>query len=278
MAQLQHNMWVIQSKSAVLSIITGGGRWVEMTVQADTLYQHVLLVAEKKFRRCIATGERPSLFGVEAPRPRIQAIRIVDMTSSNSWAEFAAVYCRTREAFVEHEGQNRIEAANARRRPGGVWAWRSGQTLEGGGGELRPPRGGRWSCITLALRRRHRRSPCQGANGTPQSGEVADRGAPRLHRGDLERTFRYAPLSSGLEIIRKTLGRHQIAIVQTTASMRPGLIRLTTVLAHASGEWISSEWPVCPVSETANPTSTRGRSHLRPPLRPVHPGRYRRRG
>jgi predicted phage-related endonuclease len=103
MAQLQHNMWVIQSKSAVLSIITGGGKWLEMTVQADALYQHVLLVAEKKFRQCVATGERPSLFGAEAPRARIQAVRVVDMTSSNSWAEFAAVYCRTREVFAEHE-------------------------------------------------------------------------------------------------------------------------------------------------------------------------------
>jgi predicted phage-related endonuclease len=103
MAQLQHNMWVIQSKSAALSIITGGGKWVEMTIQADALYQHVLLVAEKKFRQCVATGERPSLFGVDPPRPRIEALRVVDMTSSNSWAEFAAIYCRTREAFVEHE-------------------------------------------------------------------------------------------------------------------------------------------------------------------------------
>lgn len=102
-AQLQHNLWVVQSKTAVLSIITGGGKWVEITVQADALYQHLLLVAEKKFRQCVATGERPSLFGVEAPRPRIEAVRVVDMTSSNSWAEFAAVYCRTREAFLEHE-------------------------------------------------------------------------------------------------------------------------------------------------------------------------------
>jgi predicted phage-related endonuclease len=103
MAQLQHNMWVIQAKSAVLSVITGGGKWVEITVQADVLYQHVLLVAEKKFRQCVETGERPSLVGVEAPRPRIEALRIVDMSASNSWAEFAGLYCRTRGAFVEHE-------------------------------------------------------------------------------------------------------------------------------------------------------------------------------
>src|SRR5215471_12457463 len=69
-----------------------------------------------------------------------------------------------------------------------------------------------------------------------------------------DRTFRYAPLSSGLDIVRKTLGRHEIAAVQSTEIDKDaGLIRLTTILAHSSGEWISSEWPVCPVSETAVP-------------------------
>jgi predicted phage-related endonuclease len=102
MAQLQHNMWVIASRSAVLSIITGGGKWVEITIHADPLYQHLLLTAEKKF--CVQNGETPRLFGVEPPRPRLEAVRIVDMTASNSWAEFAAVYRRTRHAHQEHEG------------------------------------------------------------------------------------------------------------------------------------------------------------------------------
>jgi hypothetical protein len=103
MAQLQHNMWVIQSRSAVLSIITGGGKWVELTIHADPLYQHLLLTAEKKFWRCVESGEVPRLFGIEPPRPRIEAVRVVDMSGSNSWADFAGVYCRTRSAFVEHE-------------------------------------------------------------------------------------------------------------------------------------------------------------------------------
>jgi hypothetical protein len=69
-----------------------------------------------------------------------------------------------------------------------------------------------------------------------------------------ERSFRYAPLSSGLDIVRKTLGRHEIAAVQSTEiDKEAGFIRLTTILAHSSGEWISSEWPVCPVAETAAP-------------------------
>jgi predicted phage-related endonuclease len=104
MAQLQHNMWVIASRSAVLSIVTGGGKWVEITIHADPLYQHLLLTAEKKFWRCVQSGETPRLFGVEPPRPRLQAVRTVDMSASNAWAEFAAVYRRTRPAYQEHEG------------------------------------------------------------------------------------------------------------------------------------------------------------------------------
>jgi predicted phage-related endonuclease len=103
MAQLQHNMWVANARSAVLSIITGGGKWVELTIHADPLFQHLLLTAEKKFWRCVINGEEPRLFGVEPPRPRLAAVRIVDMSGSNSWAEFAASFRRTRPAFVEHE-------------------------------------------------------------------------------------------------------------------------------------------------------------------------------
>jgi ERF superfamily len=72
--------------------------------------------------------------------------------------------------------------------------------------------------------------------------------------GEGDRSFRYAPLASGLDIVRKALGQHEIATVQTTA-IEPGrgIVTLTTMLAHASGEWIASDWPVCPVAETANP-------------------------
>ena len=103
MAQLQHNMWVANARSAVLSIITGGGKWVNIGVNTDPLYQHLLLTAEKKFWRCVISGEEPRLFGVEPPRPRLEAVRIVDMTASNSWAELAATFRRTRPAFQEHE-------------------------------------------------------------------------------------------------------------------------------------------------------------------------------
>ena len=101
--QLQHNMWVTNSKTAVLSIITGGGKWVEISLSADALYQHLLLTAEKKFWRCVESGEAPRLFGIEPPRPRIEAVRSVDMSSSNTWAEFAGLFRATREAFLDHE-------------------------------------------------------------------------------------------------------------------------------------------------------------------------------
>lgn len=103
MAQLQHNMWVANGKSAALSIITGGGKWVELTICADPLYQHLLLTAEKKFWRCVMSGEIPHLFGVEPPRPRLEAVRIVDMSASNSWAEFATTYRDSRPVHLQHE-------------------------------------------------------------------------------------------------------------------------------------------------------------------------------
>ena len=70
MAQLQHNMWVTNARSAALSIITGGGKWIEMTIPADALYQHFLVTAERRFWRCVQTGETPRPYGVEPPRPR----------------------------------------------------------------------------------------------------------------------------------------------------------------------------------------------------------------
>ena len=103
MAQLQHNMWVTHSREAVLSIITGGGKWVEITIPMDPLYLSVLVSAEKKFWRCVQSGEPPHVINAETPRPRIEAIRIVDMSSSNSWAEFAALFRSTRSAFLDHE-------------------------------------------------------------------------------------------------------------------------------------------------------------------------------
>jgi len=103
MAQVQHNMWVTHSRTSVLSIITGGGKWVEMTIPMDPLYLSVLVSAEKKFWRCVQSGETPHLVNAEPPRPRIEAIRIVDMSSSNSWAEFAALFRSTRGAFLDHE-------------------------------------------------------------------------------------------------------------------------------------------------------------------------------
>src|SRR5215204_3966809 len=103
MAQCQHNMWVTNARSAVLSIITGGGKWLEITVTADPLYQHLLLTAERKFWHCLESGASPHLFGIEPPRPRIEAVRSVDMSSSNAWAEFSNVFRNTRKAFLQHE-------------------------------------------------------------------------------------------------------------------------------------------------------------------------------
>jgi predicted phage-related endonuclease len=103
MPQLQHNMWVVAARTAVLCIITGGGKWVEITSHADPLYQHLIVTAERKFWRCVESGEPPCLFGGEPPRPRIEGVRVVDMSGSNSWAQFADLFRNTREAFLDHE-------------------------------------------------------------------------------------------------------------------------------------------------------------------------------
>jgi hypothetical protein len=84
-------------------VITGGGKWVEIATHADPLYQHLIVTAERKFWRCVESGEPPRLFGVEPPKPRIEAVRVVDMSASSSWAEFAGLFRSTRPAFLEHE-------------------------------------------------------------------------------------------------------------------------------------------------------------------------------
>lgn len=103
MAQLQHNMLVTGARRAYLSILTGGAKWVSIEVEADPLYQTVLLQVERIFWRCVHSGEVPRPFDVEPPRAKVPVIQVVDMGSSNAWAEHAAVFLRTREAFLQHE-------------------------------------------------------------------------------------------------------------------------------------------------------------------------------
>jgi hypothetical protein len=90
MPQLQHNMWVVASRTAVLSVITGGGNASESWPMLIHSIKHLIVTAERKFWRCVENGEQPQLFGVEPPKPRLEPVRIVDMSSSNAWAEFAA--------------------------------------------------------------------------------------------------------------------------------------------------------------------------------------------
>jgi predicted phage-related endonuclease len=103
MAQLQHNMMVAGTKSAVLSIITGGGKWVEIKIPADPIYQTALIYAERAFWRAVSGGEPPSLFHAEPPRVRLEAVRVVDMSTSNAWAEYAGLFRSTRQSFLDHE-------------------------------------------------------------------------------------------------------------------------------------------------------------------------------
>ena len=103
MAQLQHNMLVAGTRKSVLSIINGGGKWIEILIEADPIFQTILIAAEKAFWRAVKTGETPALFDCEPPKPRIEAVRVVDMNASNSWAEFAGLFRDTRHAPADHE-------------------------------------------------------------------------------------------------------------------------------------------------------------------------------
>ena len=124
----------------MLSVITGGGKWVEITTHADPLYQHLIVTAERKFWRCVESGEPPRLFGVEPPKPRIEAVRIVDMSASNAWAEFAGIFARTRAALSRaRAGQGRTQGPDAGGCQGGDRPWRPRQALEIRRRELRPP-------------------------------------------------------------------------------------------------------------------------------------------
>jgi predicted phage-related endonuclease len=103
MPQLQHNMLVAGTARAYLSIITGGGQWVLIEAEADPLYQTVLLQVERIFWRCVQQGEVPTPFGADPPKPKLQAVRVVDMTTSNAWAEQASVFLSTLAAHGQHE-------------------------------------------------------------------------------------------------------------------------------------------------------------------------------
>ena len=256
MAQLQHNMWVTNARMAALSIITGGGKWVEISIAADPLYQHLLLTAEKKFWRCVSFGEPPRLFGVEPPRPRIEAVRTVDMGAVELLGGVrSAVPLDPAGLPRARKGKDGTQGADAGGRQGGVRPRHPGQALQVRRGQLR--RGG-WGGRNM-----HRSSESIAALAAalakaqvlltnPEKSLTATVGSDRYDEPG--RTFRYAPLSSGLDIVRKVLGQHEIATVQTTAiDQATQAVSLTTVLAHSSGEWIASDWPVCALSEMAVP-------------------------
>ena len=103
MPQLQHNMLVTGARKGYLSILTGGGKWVVIEVDADPVYQTVLLQVERIFWRCVSTGEVPVVYGAAPPKAKRPVVRVIDMSASNVWAECAAIFSRTRTAHAEHE-------------------------------------------------------------------------------------------------------------------------------------------------------------------------------
>ena len=250
--QLQHNMWVVAARTAVLSVITGGGKWVEIKTHADPLYQHLIVTAERKFWRCVENGEPPALFGVDPPKPRIEAVRIVDMMSSNAWAEFATISHNLRGPSGARAGQGRLKILMPETRNKPL------VTASAPSARSRAPSVLTCSFRVTLMRRSSETIAKLAAALAKAQGELINPEksltATIRRMTPTEQTFRYAPLSSGLDIVRKTLGRHQIALVQTTSTdTAAGMINLTTMLVHASGEWIASDWPVCGIGETSAP-------------------------
>ena len=217
-----------------------------MEVEADPVYQTVLLQVERIFWRCVQTGEPPKVFGVEPPKAKVAAVKVVDMAASNSWAEYAAIFPRTRCAYVEHENAKcelkALIPEDAREAFGhGVRAKRSKagaisfDLIANGEASMR-------SCsdsiaqLAAALAK----AQIELVNPVKTLTGVID----RWGSGNEGQSYRYAPLSAGLEIIRKTLCKHELAVIQTTEVDREsGMVMLTTTLAHGSGEWISALWP-----------------------------------
>ena len=149
MAQLQHNMWVTAARSAVLSIITGGGKWVEITLHADPLYQHLLLTAEKKFWRCVQTGEQPCLFGARGPTSTTRSSEnrgyaLIQLMGG----AFRKVPGDAGRAPGSRTCQGRIEKARSGRRQRGRRTWITGQAVKIGGDQLRCCGYGRRKCTT----------------------------------------------------------------------------------------------------------------------------------
>jgi hypothetical protein len=103
MPQLQHNMLVSGAPRAYLSILTGGGKWLSIEVDADPVYQTVLLQVERSFWRCVKIGDMPSICGAEPPRAKLPMVHVVDMSTSNAWGEHATIFARTLTAHGEHE-------------------------------------------------------------------------------------------------------------------------------------------------------------------------------
>ena len=257
MPQLQHNMWVVAARTAVLSVITGGGKWVEITTHADPLYQHLIVTAERKFWRCVESGEPPRLFGVEPPKPRIEAVRIVDMSALQCLGGVRRHLCRGPGRPISSTNRPRAELK-------GLMPEDAKEAI-GHGIRAKRSKSGAVSFDLLERRRAAMQRSSESIAGLAAALAKAQAELTNPEKslvatirpdgpGEAERSFRYAPLSSGLDIVRKTLGQHEIATVQTTAiDQTAGIVNLTTVLAHASGEWIASDWPVCAISETATP-------------------------
>ena len=258
MAQVQHDMWVTNARGSVLSIITGGSKWVEIRIAANTLYQHLLLTAEKNSRAAWRVARTFPLWRSSPPRPASRP-SAVDLSASNSCGrEYSAIprYARRlpRPRAGKDPDSETLMPGTPRKRSG-VAGRPSARNP--GAVELECSRYGGRQCIDpVETITAFAAAPRQNASSCLVNQKKSLAARPSRTRATW-RNGSQLPLctsSSSLEIVRKTLSEHEIAVIQTTAiDQASRMLNLTTLLAHSSGEWIASHWPVCAMAEVANP-------------------------
>ena len=250
MPRLRHNMWVVAAKSAVLSVITGGGKWVEIAAFADPLGAQVLALCRERRAASAVRSRTAEATNRGDPHCRHERLQCLGGVRRGAHLEHEQAKSELKGLMPEDAKEAIGHGIRAKRSKSGAVSFdllaavvhRSSPSIAS-------------LAAALAKAQAELVNPEKSLTATIRSDE----------RGRTEQTFCYASLSSGLDIVRKTLGQPEIATVQTTAiDQAAGVVNLTTVQAHSSGEWIASDWPVC----AKQPCLIRGRSpsdphHLR---------------
>ena len=214
-----------------------------------------IVTAERKFWRCVESGEPPTLFGVEPPKPRIEAVRIVDMSGSNAWAEFAGIFVRTRTRTPSTNRPRRSSRVYCRRMPGRQSAMGSGGNAQNQ--ELSVSSSSVPGAVTM-----QRSSPSIGTLAAALAKAQVELVNPEkslvatIRREDQEgrnRPFAMRHCRAGSTSCGRSSANTKSQPCRRPPSIRAPASSISPLIGARLGEWIASDWPVCAVSETASP-------------------------